>query len=481
MASHIMWKKQPDEFKRKSQRFNQKKIYIYVYVYMLCINNKQANKKKKATTDKMEVPEPQSFSTFIDPDQWDIVIDTMAASIHPEEQLKVFSKLRKIAEKMLQQDDPKYRSLYLNNPQLQKSLLVYDGGLEFLYNLGYIPTREDNQKLVCHRPNARVVNACLVCLSDKIDSLRNETAVSASSSSAVPKAVPTDDSGETLADIANTLFLPDEHNNRTNGKNGTQLLRTQTDVADANKKNNEKTKGVNANANTRNGGNGAITHSSKSMAIPSSNDKADTAQTSSQSLPQSSQNKTPNKARNPTRMSPTKSPTTYDDADDISPKCFDLNFKHIPMNDEPSKKEVQWRVIILIRHGNSYWNSQKNDGSSIKKWTAVGRGLIEMIGGTKNHSDSVVVDAPLSKNGIDEAFGLSKYQHNQTLIQLQKVVSPVKDAVRVLQTQLLDDQKYQFSKLYTYICICITYTYICICITYTYILYCVYIYANLKY
>ncbi len=37
---------------------------------------------------------------------------------------------------MITKDDPKYRTLYLNNPKLQHTVLAFDGGLEFLYNLG---------------------------------------------------------------------------------------------------------------------------------------------------------------------------------------------------------------------------------------------------------------------------------------------------------------------------------------------------------
>ena len=40
-----------------------------------------------------------SMNSFIDPEQWDIVIDTMASSIHPDDQIKVFEKLKKNSRK----------------------------------------------------------------------------------------------------------------------------------------------------------------------------------------------------------------------------------------------------------------------------------------------------------------------------------------------------------------------------------------------
>ena len=72
---------------------------------------------------------------------------------------------------MITKDDPKYRTLYLNNPKLQHTVLAFDGGLEFLYNLGFEPHVEARDKLMCHEVNSRVVQACLICLEDKIESL----------------------------------------------------------------------------------------------------------------------------------------------------------------------------------------------------------------------------------------------------------------------------------------------------------------------
>eukprot|EP01084_Bolivina_argentea_P141351 248395_1 len=110
-------------------------------------------------------------STFVDPEQWDLVIETMASAIHPDEQLLVFQKIKKIAEKIITKDDPKYRQLYLNNPKLQRLVLQYDGGIEFLYHLGFQPDPNSRDKLICPIVDARVVQAALICLEDKIEVL----------------------------------------------------------------------------------------------------------------------------------------------------------------------------------------------------------------------------------------------------------------------------------------------------------------------
>ena len=98
----------------------------------------------------------------------------MASTIHPQQQLRIYQKLKKIAEKMITKDDPKYRTLYLNNPKLQHTVLAFDGGLEFLYNLGFEPHITSRDKLICNQVNARVVQACLICLEDKIETLSDD-------------------------------------------------------------------------------------------------------------------------------------------------------------------------------------------------------------------------------------------------------------------------------------------------------------------
>ena len=124
------------------------------------------------------IDQDHGFSAFIDPESWDIVIDTMATTIHPEQQLRIFQKLKKIAEKMITKDDPRYRQLYLNNPKLQGTVLTFDGGLEFLYNLGFEPDPQSRDKLICPKVDKRVVNACLTCLTDKIETLKADALVS---------------------------------------------------------------------------------------------------------------------------------------------------------------------------------------------------------------------------------------------------------------------------------------------------------------
>ena len=68
-----------------------------------------------------------------------------------------------------------------------------------------------------------------------------------------------------------------------------------------------------------------------------------------------------------------------------------------------------------------------------------------------NHADTWVVDAPLSRVGIDEAYGLSRFlgrhltlRQFESLADLghhQSLATPIKDALRIIQTGILD--KYQ--------------------------------------
>lgn len=109
-------------------------------------------------------------SDFIDPEQWDFVIEAMASTIHPKNQLEIFQKLKRIAEKMVK-PEAKYRQLYLNNVKLRKNVLEYDGGLEFLYNLGFAPDPEHSDMLFCKEVDQRVIQACLICLDCQIEQI----------------------------------------------------------------------------------------------------------------------------------------------------------------------------------------------------------------------------------------------------------------------------------------------------------------------
>lgn len=113
------------------------------------------------------------------------------------------------------------------------------------------------------------------------------------------------------------------------------------------------------------------------------------------------------------------------------------------------------KVLIFIRHGDSIWNNLKNSGH---KWRGIGMGVVEYFklkGTSKQHKDTWVVDAPLSTKGIDQAYALSKflgrhaffrqYENLNSLLHHQQLANPIKDALRILTTDILD--KYQFSFL----------------------------------
>ena len=106
-------------------------------------------------------------------EQWELVIEKMASTIHPHQQWRIFQKLKNIAERLITKgaDDLKYRTLYINNPQLQHTVLAFDGGLEFLYNLGFKMDATSRDKSVCAQVNLKVIQVCLNCLEDKINLL----------------------------------------------------------------------------------------------------------------------------------------------------------------------------------------------------------------------------------------------------------------------------------------------------------------------
>merc|ERR1712154_282144 len=66
----------------------------------------------------------------------------------------------------------------------------------------------------------------------------------------------------------------------------------------------------------------------------------------------------------------------------------------------------------------------------------------------QNHADTWVVDAPLSRIGIDEAYGLSRilgrhltlrqFESLADLEHHQSLATPIKDALRIIQTGVLD-------------------------------------------
>eukprot|EP01083_Nonionella_stella_P270004 913896_1 len=112
-----------------------------------------------------------------------------------------------------------------------------------------------------------------------------------------------------------------------------------------------------------------------------------------------------------------------------------------------------YKTFIFIRHGNSIWNSFKNSGRK-RKWAAMAVGITEYLrtkNNPENHADTWVVDAPLSRVGIDEAYGLSRFlgrhltlRQFESLADLehhQSLATPIKDALRIINVGILDKYK----------------------------------------
>merc|ERR1719242_1724031 len=118
-----------------------------------------------------------------------------------------------------------------------------------------------------------------------------------------------------------------------------------------------------------------------------------------------------------------------------------------------------YKTFIFIRHGNSIWNKFKAAGKK-RKMAAMFVGLQEYIklkNNPQNHADTWVVDAPLSRVGIDEAYGLSRFlgrhltlRQFESLADLehhQSLATPIKDALRIIQTGILDQYKHQLAQI----------------------------------
>merc|ERR1719242_761629 len=110
-----------------------------------------------------------------------------------------------------------------------------------------------------------------------------------------------------------------------------------------------------------------------------------------------------------------------------------------------------YKTFIFIRHGNSIWNKFKAAGKK-RKMAAMFVGLQEYIklkNNPENHADTWVVDAPLSRIGIDEAYGLSKFlgrhltlRQFESLADLehhQSLATPIKDALRIVHMGILEE------------------------------------------
>lgn len=464
------------------------------------------------------------------------MIETMASTIHPQQQLRIFQKLKKIAEKMITKDDPKYRTLYLNNPKLQHTVLAFDGGLEFLYNLGFEPHAVSRDKLVCHEVNSRVVQACLICLEDKIEVLsydvnRNGKSGSISEDVASPQQNPVNghdpysnvqqqQQGQGMGGYDQHLNeynhiiqqqqqqyqqyqnSPQRHpshphevngngyhangnghnpliNNGSGSNDKEQVLSNLSGLGFGTMLNN---KSNGHSGNNKQNGNGHRYASPQLNGVPGP-DNIHRSQSDNVQI---------NGYGNGGKYNPPPSPQKSVSHRPIPPPPMkqnnymngnghnghngfnghngyhynqrvddDVIANNVNGNLEQNKDKLghvlgmkqhkrMYKTFIFIRHGNSIWNRFKNSGRK-RKFAALAVGMAEYFRTKHNpsgHADTWVVDAPLSRIGIDEAYGLSRFlgrhltlRQFESLADLehhQSLATPIKDALRIIQTGILD-------------------------------------------
>jgi len=440
----------------------------------------------------------QKNSAFIDPEQWDIVIETMASTIHPQQQLRIFQKLKKIAEKMITKDDPKYRTLYLNNPKLQHTVLAFDGGLEFLYNLGFEPHVTARDKLVCHEVNSRVVQACLICLEDKIEVLSYDAYEQDNANQQYLNGGNIGGGGGASINMGGASYQPPPANN----------LQPHNELLDP---------------YPYNTGSMAYPYGSQQMQQPLNTDKEQVMMNlTGLGFGGNNQQQKPFQSPMQQRYPPYSNPSDFDpqqqyqDHMNSSDAAYlNKNGKKEPKRPVPpppisgrnpmnpmmdyhdqygsggvdqfgqvrdstiernvygnmnkgkiddlmglEKHRKMYKTFIFIRHGNSIWNKFKAGGKK-RKMAAILLGMSEYLktkSNPENHADTWVVDAPLSRVGIDEAYGLSKFlgrhltlRQFESLADLehhQSLATPIKDALRLVKMGVLEKYEDQLAADY---------------------------------
>jgi len=139
--------------------------------------------------EQQVLPINLSALSFDNPDDWNFLLLPMRR-MDVNQQLRILYKLKKIADKMAKQDYDQYDKIYLNKSKLKYSVLVFNGGLQFLHCLGFEDHEEMQQKLVCKNINASIVKACIAALDTKIKTLLQSDGHLLSASSATSGATP---------------------------------------------------------------------------------------------------------------------------------------------------------------------------------------------------------------------------------------------------------------------------------------------------
>mmetsp|Transcript_54511 Transcript_54511/g.90368 ORF Transcript_54511/g.90368 Transcript_54511/m.90368 type:complete len:920 (-) Transcript_54511:311-3070(-) len=455
----------------------------------------------------------QKTSQFLDPEQWDLVIETMASTIHPQQQLRIFQKLKKIAEKMITKNDAKYRTLYLNNPKLQHTVLAFDGGLEFLYNLGFEPHPESRDKLVCQEVNQRVVQACLICLEDKIDMLSYDVAATRrpSVSEADLPHLPNDGASQPMPAQAKSWSqlqsAPQQYHHQQQHQqqqqqqwmNSMNPLMQQQQQQHPHHPQQPHSNALDSSYHSYHSHNGASSSfepppplhgNNKNNAVmsnlnqlgfhshnPNQNQNQNmvpsasyTGNVNHQALrpmqpPPMKQSASASQALSPRLRAQGQQPQQqHQQQEENEPRPLHLSVaSSAKLNDIlgsiPPKHTRMYKTFLFIRHGNSIWNRFKASGRK-KKFAALAVGIIEYARSKQNpqnHADTWVVDAPLSRIGIDEAYGLSRFlgrhltvRQFESLADLehhQLLATPIKDALRIVQSNILDSYAMQLQQV----------------------------------
>jgi len=450
---------------------------------------------------------------------------------------------------MITKDDPKYRTLYLNNPKLQHTVLAFDGGLEFLYNLGFEPHAISRDKLVCHEVNSRVVQACLICLEDKIEVLSYDVHSfkngkgSMSEDVASPQQIQQQQINA-YQNIQNMNMQQQQYNNGYDSYNEQQYdpyAQQQQQYQPNNYQQQPAPQQQHQYQHPHHQHHGNNQHNNPLINNQSgnNNDKEQVLNNLSglgfgtmlSKSSGSSQNKQPQMQRygspelngmngkppmangmaysksdpqvnghygNGNKYNPPPSPNKSGAHRPVPPPPMKQqnhpnehnNYKYIDQNGYPKQgvddqvilnnvngnlsqnngklehimgipkqHKRMYKTFIFIRHGNSIWNRFKNSGRK-RKFAALAVGMAEYFR-TKNnpsgHADTWVVDAPLSRIGIDEAYGLSRFlgrhltlRQFESLADLehhQSLATPIKDALRIVQTDILDKYQSQLKQI----------------------------------
>ncbi|ETO05317.1 hypothetical protein RFI_32079, partial [Reticulomyxa filosa] len=367
-----------------------------------------------------------------------------------------------------------YRVLHLNNPELQKSVLQLDGGLEFLYNLGYIPSQENRQQLVCRRPNPSAIKACLRCLTAKIEHLRNEKL--STSSPALNHLEPHIPMGalDQLGSMKKSSSVPTTETSsapRTNTVSHLIAIPTQPQSLFQVRSQSDQSQFKQSQPNQFQPNQSQPKQSQPNQSQPNQS-QPNQSRTSTMDSPNTEKKRPPPPKMRPpppkkaltqqnVLMPRPAAATTVVASTPPPPTTASLSQKHTaphahshfqPPEEVNEIKKIWWKVIVFVSHAtDEILDNDGTDAGGKKRRT-----ITKKAKTTK--TSNVNSTASLSKHGVHQAFALHKFilhhRHHQSVRQhqvsddLQTVANSVNQAIALLQTQLLGDTTYQFIYIY---------------------------------